>query len=44
MNINTLSNHLMISLNGPEIKDFNFEKAYEHWRSKKTRRSHYEYK
>jgi hypothetical protein len=38
MNIDTLSNHLMLLLNGPEIEDFEFEKAYEHWRNKKTRR------
>jgi hypothetical protein len=42
MHINTLDNHLMILLNGPEIRNFNFEKAYEHWKNKKTRRSIYE--
>jgi hypothetical protein len=42
MNINTLDKHLMILLNGPEIEEFNFEKAYEHWESKKSRRSSYE--
>ena len=42
MQINTLDKHLMILLNGPEIKNFNFEKAYEHWKNKKTRRSIYE--
>ena len=31
----TLNNHLMILLNGPDIQDFNFEKAYEHWTNKK---------
>jgi len=28
----------MILLNGPDIQDFNFEKAYEHWTNKKERR------
>ena len=42
MHINTLDNHLMILLNGPEIRNFNFEKAYEHCKNKKTRRSIYE--
>jgi len=26
----------MILLNGPDIQDFNFEKAYEHWTNKKV--------
>src|SRR5437762_3412604 len=39
MSIDTLSNHLMILLNGPEIEDFDFEKAYKHWEGKKIRRS-----
>ena len=38
MNLDTLNNHLMILLNGPEIEDFNFEKAYEYWENKKNRR------
>jgi hypothetical protein len=38
MNIDTLNNHLMILLNGPEIEDFDFEKAYEHWVNKKPRK------
>jgi len=38
MQINTLDNHLMILLNGPEIQNFNFEKTYEHWTNQKTRR------
>jgi hypothetical protein len=42
MNIDTLDKHLMILLNGPEIEKFNFKKAYEHWESKKSRRSSYE--
>ena len=42
MQINTLDKHLMILLNGPVTKNFNFEKAYEHWKNKKTRRSIYE--
>jgi len=37
MQINTLDNHLMILLNCPMIQNFNFEKAYEHWKNKKTR-------
>ena len=36
MNFNTLDKHLMILLNGPDIKEFNFEKAYEHWKSKEA--------
>jgi hAT family C-terminal dimerisation region len=39
MQINTLDNHLMILLNGPVVQNFNFEKAYEHWKNKKIRRS-----
>ena len=42
MSIDTLSNHLMILLNGPEIEDFDFEKAYKHWEGKKIRRSNHE--
>ena len=42
MNIDTLNNHLMILLNGPEIEDFDFEKVYEHWVNKKPRKSSYE--
>ena len=38
MNLDTLNNHLMILLNGPEIEDFNFEKACEYWEDKKNRR------
>jgi hypothetical protein len=38
MNIDTLNNHLMILLNGPGIEDFDFEKAYEHWVNKKSRK------
>ena len=35
MHINTLNNHLMILLNGPDTQDFDFKKAYEHWINKK---------
>ena len=42
MNIDTLNNHLMILLNGPEIEDFDFEKVYEHWVNKQPRKSSYE--
>ena len=38
MSIDTLNNHLIILLNGPEIEDFDFEKAYEHWINKKSRK------
>jgi hypothetical protein len=38
MNINTLNKHLMIKLNGPDIEDFNFEEAYQHWINEKKRR------
>jgi hypothetical protein len=38
MNLDTLDDHLMILLNGPEIEEFNFEKAYECWENKKNRR------
>jgi len=41
MQVNTLNNHLMILLNGPDIQDFDFEKAYEHWAHKKGRRNYY---
>jgi hypothetical protein len=37
MHLNTLDDHLMILLNGPEIKNFDFLKALEHWESKKKR-------
>ena len=36
MHLNTLDEHLMILLNGPEIDDFDFLKAYENWESKKN--------
>ena len=39
MHLNTLDEHLMILLNGPEIDNFDFLKAYENWESKKTRRN-----
>ena len=39
MDINTLNNHLMILLNGPDVWDFDFEKAYKHWANKKRRNS-----
>ena len=38
MNLDTLNNHLIILLNGPEIEDFNFEKTCEYWEDKKNRR------
>ena len=38
MNLDTLDDHLMILLNGPEIENFDDLKALEHWESKKTRR------
>jgi len=41
MHLDTLNNHLMILLNGPDIQDFNFEKAYEHWTNKKVRINSY---
>jgi hypothetical protein len=41
MDINTLNNHLMILLNGPDIRDFDFEKAYKYWANKKRRNSCY---
>jgi hypothetical protein len=41
MQINTLNNHLMILLNGPDTQNFDFEKAYEHWANKKRRNSCY---
>ena len=33
-----LNRHLMILINGPEIEDFNFEKAYDNWINLKARR------
>ena len=39
MHINTLNNHLMILLNGPDTRDFDLrKKAYEHWINKKGRK------
>lgn len=38
MNLDTLDDHLMILLNGPEIENFDYLKALEHWEGKKTRR------
>jgi hypothetical protein len=35
MDINTLNNHLMVLLNGSDVKYFDFKKAYEHWANKK---------
>ena len=35
MHLNTLDNHLMVLLNGPEIEDFDFLKAYENWENEK---------
>ena len=37
MHLNTLDDHLMILLNGPEIEDFDFLKAYENWECKKNK-------
>src|SRR5688572_19365498 len=39
MHLNTLDDHLMILLNGPEIEDFDFLKAYWNWENKKPRRN-----
>jgi hypothetical protein len=41
MDINTLNNHLMILLNGPDVRDFDFEKTHKHWANKKKRNSCY---
>jgi len=41
MQINTLNNHLMILLNGPDTRNFDFERAYEHWANRKGRNSCY---
>ena len=39
MHINTLNNHLMILLNGPNNRDFDLrKKSYEHWINKKGRK------
>ena len=40
MNINTLDKHLMILLNGPEIENFDYLKALEHWEGKKNKKNH----
>jgi hypothetical protein len=37
MHVDTLNNHLMILLNGPDAQDFDFKKAYEHWINKKEK-------
>ncbi|CAG8851563.1 10377_t:CDS:1, partial [Gigaspora margarita] len=34
----SLNKHLMILINGPDIEDFDFEKAYDHWINLKARR------
>ena len=31
MKFKTLNSHLMIVMNGPELKDFDFEKAFDIW-------------
>ena len=33
-----LNRHLMILINSPDIEDFDFEKAYDHWINLKVRR------
>ena len=33
-----LNRHLMILINGPDVKNFDFEKAYDHWINLKVRR------
>ena len=38
MHLNTLDDHLMILLNGPEIEKFDYLKVLEHGKVKKTRR------
>ena len=37
MHLDTLDDHLMVLLNGPEVENFDFLKALEHWENKKTR-------
>ena len=37
----TLDDHLMILLNGPEIENFDYLKALEHWEGKKNKNQHY---
>jgi len=36
--VENLNRHLMILINGPDVEDFNFEKAYDHWVNVKVRR------
>jgi len=36
--IENLNRHLMILINGPDIEDFDFEKAYDYWINLKARR------
>ncbi len=39
LSVENLNRHLMILINGPDIEDFNFEKAYDHWIHSKARRT-----
>ena len=36
--VENLNRHLMILINGPDVEDFDFEKAYDHWVNVKVRR------
>ena len=36
--VENLNRHLMILINGPDVEDFDFEKAYDHWINLKVRR------
>ena len=39
MHLDTLDDHLMVLLNGPEVENFDFLKALKHWENKKPRRN-----
>ena len=38
LSVENLNRHLMILINGPDVEDFDFEKAYDHWINSKARR------
>lgn len=40
--VSTVNKSMMLRLNGPNLADFNFEEAFEHWVSSKDRRAYYQ--
>ena len=37
LNVENLNRHLMILINGPDVENFDFKKAYDHWINSKAR-------